>query len=310
MTEATSGNGASSETQDGEASDIELSPVQYRGRSRSASIPACMVTKDDLRRLYRSLDEMAREALERQLDEWERPPDKTEEEFHALKEKVREVGALTVVVRGGRGEEFITTSREILKDTELPKTITSVTFDSSLALRSYNFNVSNQFRLHLDFTEPPTFQEYNPWSSPTPNESKIEVNGPRDTWVTGVYEWVIGFFDDRKRRWGALHSATTFNLLNWLVGVPGALWTTYRLHTQWIEGVYNLPEALVAAGDIYLFLLALLVFRVIIGGFRWLFPLVEIEGSRPKGVRALGMTLLVGPPGVLLIDVLRVLFGS
>ena len=70
----------------------------------------------------------------------------------------------------------------------------------------------------------------------------------------------------------------------------------------------RIHTALRGALNIYLFLLAFLVFRGIFWGFRWIFPVVELESARSTKVRGvIGVvlsSLLLG----LLYDVLRALW--
>lgn len=280
----------------------------YRGLSLHSSIPSSAVSVADLRKLYRELSEKTAEALERQLGSFQRPADMTVEEFDVLKQRAREIGTLTVIVEGARGEHLLSSTGEVLEDDKLPEELTFITFDSAAAIKTQNVTPLNRFKLTLDFTEPPGFNVYNPWDQPTPNNSKLEVLGPDHTWVTAVHEATLGFFERRKRRRGWLHAFTTFNVLNWLLGFPGALWIVYRIDERFGTGM-TMHTALRGALYIYVFLLALFIFRAIVFGFRWLYPVIELEGSRSTQVRipigaVLGSLLLA-----LVYDVLKTLFA-
>jgi hypothetical protein len=125
--------------------------------------------------------------------------------------------------------------------------------------------------------------------------------------VSATFEGALEFFESRRhaRRW--LHEPTAFNLLNWFVGIPGALWTTFRLDQWLLSSPGGVPGGLRAAMDIYLFLFGMLVFRAMFYGLRWMFPLIELEGARSKAARRLvggvTATLLL----TLLYDVLKAL---
>lgn len=59
---------------------------------------------------------------------------------------------------------------------------------------------------------------------------------------------------------------------------------------------------------VYIVLLGLLIFRLIIAGFRWIFPLVELEGTRSKKARGVLGTILSALLLALLYDILKTLF--
>jgi len=268
-------------------------PGHYRGVFRTTNIPPCVVSVSDLRRLYDNLSENASDALERHIARIQRPEGQTEEKWEALKQQVREIGGVTVFVIGANGEQVSANSASALDDSQLPDRINSITFDSSNSLQNNNIIPLNRFRLVLDFTEPPGFGTYNPWDKPTPNGSLLEVIGVDSTWATGVYESVLGFFRMRgkRRRW--FHTPAAFNLLNWLIGFPGALWIVYRIDGQFPGIFAQMHGALRGAIYVYIVLVVLLIFRLIIAGFRWTFPIVELEGSRSKSVRRI-LNLVLG----------------
>lgn len=301
MAQARSEN-ADHETPEGLAQDIE--PFEYSGSTRTASVPPCKLTKEDLRRLYAKLYDKAQEALERQLEELERPPDQSPQQFEETKRRIREVSGLVVAVQGARGEETIAASDWPLKDEALPDKVSSIAFDNFSAVEAYNFTVENKLRVQLDFSDPPSFQEYNPWRNPTPNESQVKVSGPSKMWVTGVYEWILGFLSHRKHQWGWLHSATTFSMLNWLFGFPAALWVTHRFDALWLAPLSDISGALRGATNIYVFLIGAMLFRGMLGGVRWIFPQLEFEGSRSIGTRAVLATLLLGLLTSLIYDII------
>ena len=66
--------------------------------------------------------------------------------------------------------------------------------------------------------------------------------------------------------------------------------------------------ALRGAVYVYIVILSLLVFRIIISGFRWIFPLVELGGARSKKVRGALATVFVTLLLALLYDVLKTIF--
>jgi hypothetical protein len=72
-----------------------------------------------------------------------------------------------------------------------------------------------------------------------------------------------------------------------------------------VAAFQDMHQALLGAVYVYVFLFSLLVFRGIIWGFRWLFPVIELGGSRSKGVRRFLATVLSSLLLALAYDVLR-----
>lgn len=282
----------------------------YRGLCRTAVVPPCAVSIQDLRKLYTQLSGMTSEALDNYLNSINPQPGQDAAQLDALKKEARRIGGLTVIVIGAKGEQVVETSVEALSDENLPDKIMSITFDSASTLQRFNVSLLNRFRLNLDFKEPLGFHAYNPWNQPTLNNSSLEVIGPNTTWVTGVYETVLSFFRERKRKRGWLHSQNTFNILNWGLGFPGALWLTYRLDSFFQTTLQDLHVVLRGALYVYLVLLGLLAFRAVIAGFRWILPVVELEGSRSKKVRGVLGFVLSSFLLMLLYDVIKSIFWS
>jgi hypothetical protein len=283
----------------------DVSLVQpYRGRFRSANVPPCLISRNDLRKLYTELDGRTSEALEKHIAILQGPPGMDEHAWNRTLQNLRHEMRLTITVQGADGEQIVARSVEALSDDDLPDRITFARFDSAAALQFINVTPLHRFYVHLDFTEPPTFASYNPWSQPTPNASHIEVIGSDQTWVTGVYELIIDFFRARRRRRTWLHTGRSFNVAHWVIGFPAALWIVYRL-SYYAPALGRMHPALLGAIYAYVFLVSLLIFRGIIWSFRWLFPVVELTGSRPKLVRGVLSVVLSALLLALLYDVLK-----
>jgi len=280
-------------------------PRGYRGTYRIIKIQPSAVSIEDLRRLYTRLSEKTSEALEAYLNTINPQPGQDPQQLDKLKNEARNIGGLTVIIIGANGEQIVDTHIDALSEDDLPDKITSIAFDSASALKGFNVTLPNSFRLNLDFTEPPGFHAYNPWDQPTPNNSNLEVSGPNTTWVSGVYETVVSFFRERKRNRAWLHSQVTFNILNWLFAFPATLWITYRIDNIFQTQLQNVHVTLRGALYVYIVLVSLLAFRVIVAGFRWIFPVVELQGARSKKVRALLGTILGSLLLALLYDILK-----
>jgi hypothetical protein len=149
--------------------------------------------------------------LEKHIATLQLPAGMDEADWKRTLRNLRRDARLTFTVNSADGEQIVARSIDALSDDGLPDRITFARFDSAAALQFINITPIHRFYVHLDFTEPPTFANYDPWSQPTPNASQIEVIGSDQTWVTGVYELIIGFFRERRRRRAWPHTQRSFN---------------------------------------------------------------------------------------------------
>jgi hypothetical protein len=115
---------------------------------------------------------------------------------------------------------------------------------------------------------------------------------------------MMDFLRQRRRRRGWLHTQRWFSVAHWIIGFPAALWIVYRLNYS-APALNRLHPALLGAIYAYVFLMSLLVFSGMIWLFRWLFPVVELDGSRPKGMRRLISIVLTSLLLAMLYDVLK-----
>lgn len=280
-------------------------PATFRQLSLTGGIPPCTISIEDLKRLYAELEQKTREAFDRYAAGIQRPADMPQEEFQRYRDQTAELAHVTVLVLGAEGEQLAATTAEMLERVHLPERINAVTFDSGVALQSINVTLPNQFRIHIDLRPPTAFVAYDPWNEPTPNDSKIEVRGPDTTWVTAVFESVNSFFRRRKRNRVWLHSSLGFNILGWVLGFPAALWFAYRLDTTLLRSISNLHPALRGAVDIYFFLVGMFLVRIVVYGFRWIFPLIELEHTTSRTARGVLGTVLASLLLALAYDVLK-----
>ncbi len=281
----------------------------YQGLSRTIQIPACVLSVDDFRRLFVDLDALTREVTSVQIDLLQLPAGVAPADFASLKQKAKAEAGVVMYVYGRNGEQVALHAAATIIPEVLPDRLANITFDSGARFKiQLNYDPLNRFRLIFDFTESPVVVGYDPWNQPTPNGSQFEIIGSNQTWVAGVSDRVLSFLGarTRSRRW--LHGATTFTLLNWFIGLPASFWLIYRLDSVTQRLTSDLPSALRVGVYVYIFLLVLLAFRALIYILRWLFPIIELEGSRSKAARATGGVIALGLVTALIYDVLKAAF--
>ena len=278
----------------------------YQGLSRSVRVPACVLSVEDLRRLFVDLDACTREVTAAQIDGLQVPPGTAPADFARLKQEAKAEAGLTMSVNRRNGEQIILHTAAAISSEVLPPALLKITFDSAPRFNmQLKYDPSNRFCLVLDFREPAGVIGYDPWTYPTPNESSFVIIGNDQTWVAGVSDMVLSFLKARKRSRRWLHGPVAFTLANWLVGFPAAFWLVYRLDGLTQHVVAGLPTALRGGVYIYAFLTLLLVFRILMYVLRWLFPIIELEGSRSKAVRTGVSAVMLGLLTALIYDVAK-----
>jgi hypothetical protein len=274
--------------------------------SRTIRIPACVLSVDDLRKLFIELDSATREVTGAQIDELLRSLPVTTAVDHTRLTQAKDDAGVSMFVGGKNGEQVILHDAGAITRDALPDGLVSITFDSAARFRtSVGSDPINRFKLVLDFTEPSAVVGYDPWNQPTPNASGFEIIGADQTWVAGISDKVMNFLDARKRSRLWLHAVTTFALYQWIIAIPATFWVLHRLDTIVQPLVNGLPTVIRSGLYIYIFLLVLLLFRVLIYVLRWVFPIVELQGSRRTAIRATISAIEIGVLSALIYDVLK-----
>jgi len=256
--------------------------------------------------LFGDLDALTREVTGAQIDGLQPPAGVAPGDFALAKPQAKAEAGLVMYVFGRNGEQIALHTAGAITREILPDALANITYDSGARFKTQlNYDPLNRFRLILDFTESPVVAGYDPWNQPTPNGSQFEIVGSNQTWVAGVSDRVLSFLRARKRSRRWLHGAMTFTLLNWFIGLPAAFWLIYRLDTVAQRSLSGVPSAIRVGVYVYVFLLVLLLFRGLIYVLRWLFPIIELEGSRSNAARATGSVIVLGLVTALIYDVLK-----
>jgi hypothetical protein len=252
-------------------------PLMMRGTTRRIALPSCLLTPNDLRRIFRLLEAKASEAAERQVAALTLQPGQTPAQLQELKAAVR--AALSLVVRLQTSSEWINgTTVEPLEDEQLPDGILRIEFDSAFLYRSRFNNLvpNNAFTVTLELARPDIL-DIQP--TPTQNTSCANIFGLDATWTNAVYDELVAFFRQRRSKRGWLHMARSYDALLILIGFPFSLDVVYHIDRA-VKHTATLPEALLIALYVYIVLLVLLLFRTLFNYARWAFPKLELDAPR------------------------------
>jgi len=269
-----------------------------KGIFRSQRISSCVFSSDDFKKLYHLLSEKAEEAAQIVLQEWkEKEKTLSLEDRNFFKQRMPDALRLVAYVTGTKGERVIFTEKSEVSSETIPESIETIGIGSAFAYNVvFQADPSNKFDVRLDFTKPRLLDFSNPWSLPSESKNYIQVEGNNETWVNGVYQSIISFFQSMVKRRGWLHARHTYDLFLWLLGVPVILLTIFRLDGFVRQAMLPLSSVLVVAIYLYVFFMGLFLFRLLFNYARWLFPRYEYrtkEDTKPAKHRyVLGMFLL------------------
>lgn len=255
-------------------------PFISYSRSYSEKIKPCLITKDDLKKLYRLLAKKADEAAEIELKSLLNLPDKTKEIFEKLK------GKLWVQIWGENNEYISGDHESIFDDQRLPKKILRIHFNGYNGYQIITqARMHNWFELEFDFKKNEIFNFSKVTDPINKNKSYFTTQGDNETWVDGVYQAINSFLKDKKLKRGWLHSDYTYDALLYLLFFPITFRAAYKIGLS--LHLSNLTTPLSVAIYIYLFIIFLYIFRTLFNYAKWVFPVVELENASSAFHRAI-----------------------
>lgn len=285
----------------------KLGPA-YRGSNRSGRLPCCGVDVEDIRRLYRALQARNDAIGDNIVRGYKEDPAQSRADFE---KNVRFNLRVTVVATGRAGEQNVTHDIAGLDEEHLPSVVVEVMLDTAWLARGVmqGKNPANWCVVVFDFRRPPLIDFSNASGEPTPNGSNYQVVADDPAWGAAVAEEIQKELSRRTlwRRW--LHGSHTYDALLVLLGFPLALWSSWRMyvaaHLQARFGESGVGVLIV----IYLFMVALYLFRGAFGAARWLWPYVELQRERQSGLarsaRVVVGVIYLGLVSAAIYDVLK-----
>ncbi|MEB2346055.1 MAG: hypothetical protein OZ948_15105 [Deltaproteobacteria bacterium] len=258
----------------------------YQGSKHEGPLPAGVVSIADLRRLFSELQAKAQEIGEKTANGLKRPPDQSEEQFQGYQNWVRQLFAVTFAVNGGRGEQAMYFSADALDLETLPEPIESIHFDTSVMHKmAVQRDPLDRAAIFFDFRRPPLIDLSNVSGTPPPNNSSYFVIGANSTWVSAVHEAILKIISRRQSPLRSMiYRRHAYDALLVVLGLPMSLWASARLGALF-DSFAQHAQPLPGLMRVYFFLLALLTFRLLFSVARWLYPYIELEGSRIPGMK-------------------------
>ncbi len=268
--------------------NIGKPPEAWRNYSTKVPIPAFRIKRDELKRLYQIIHSKQCEYRERVERNLSRTASESEEEFRARKQKVHDAFVSSVTAVGSDGEMFHGNSEEFFDSTTFPEHLRSILISTKSAPKAVlNFTPLCSVVAFLDFSRPPLFDFGRLPTLPTPNESNFEISADNESWFSATKARLSQFFSDRRTSTNWLHRAAVYDILLIFVGIPMAIWLDYRVVS--LIDTSKISPVIIAAVYIYIFLLAITLFRILFSYSRWVFPKVELDTELASPLRHRGI---------------------
>jgi hypothetical protein len=275
-------------------------------------IPACKLDREDIKRLYRIIDDKQTEDRDYLVNYiLQLQPNESPADFDARKDRVRDACRTTITVTGTRNNEAVVGHGEGFLDSSIiPEKIATIYFDTQTRFTALlNIPRTNWASVLLDFTSPSPLDWVALPSSPTPNNSIYTINAQNEAWASSLNARLDKFFTERKTGWNWLHRQAIYDFLLFVFALPLVLWAESRLGLLFIEPK-QLPFALSIGIYVYVFFFFVNVFRMIFSYARWAFPKIELESAQSSVAthRAILVALLIGIIGSAVWDALKAIW--
>lgn len=283
-------------------------PVKIR---LSKPMISCSIDKAGLRRLAEILQERANAARELELAQFG-PQGLPADELKRKRAVLSECFVLKLTINGTDGRELFGTIREVFDSPNYPDEVASVIVASDNTLRAvHNYYPRNAFRLFLYFAKPAVFDFRILPGLDTPNPSKLEVEGFDATWANGVFREIDAFLSDNPSHLSIVHRHTIFDLMLYAIGIPFAFWLCHKA-TSIIQQLVPESGFLQNAIYVYIFITAIILFRILFHYMRWMLPVVEYRAPTSRALlhRATLAALLLSVFGAFVYDIVKYLLGS
>jgi hypothetical protein len=269
----------------------------------------------DLGGLYDSLQRQNEEAASIALERREVQPGETPAQVKQAENYIRGLFETSFIIIGAKGERILITNGNDIRDVRLPSSVDGIMIDTGLKAQTATQGqwVAHRAQVYFDFRRSELIDLSNPSGDPTRNISTYRIDAEKPSWAAQVSEILADFFKKRTLKSGWLHSKYTYDVFLLVLGIPMALWASFRLG-QFIDDSPIGPAPIVpTAARIYVFILALYVFRILFSVVRWIFPQVMLKEERqnPGGkTRTVLGGIVLGVVVAFVTDGIKLLFGN
>lgn len=236
----------------------------------------------DIRKIYRSLQDLNAEHGELILAGTPKKEEQTKRQFEEFKEQARNAAfQVTVTIVGDGNRRTVGSDESIFASETLPDSIDMIYMTNINSYRQFDGRLPvEQFELTIDFSRPPLLDPNTIISGPTPNDSNLKVQGVKTSWVAATIEVVNSVFKARANHRGFLHRAFVYDIGLMIFGLPAALYVAWKASGLIDKHVGSWSAFLEAVAYVYIILLVIWVYRALYGYTKWAFPSVELKDNK------------------------------
>jgi hypothetical protein len=237
-----------------------------------------------IRSMMADLSMIVGEQGELELSQTRRREDQTEEDYQVFVESARrDIFKVLTTVSYADGSSLVTSDPADVQIGDDGLFISSIFMSNRVPYKS-NVGVEPEhvFELFLDFRQPRLIDPGEYVSSPTSNETNLNVSGRRPAWRSAIEDMVRKRIKKRRTIRTYLHAGFVYDLGMMLFGMPAAFYFCWLL-SSWIEKQLGSVHPVVSAtAYIYVGLCILWIYRIFFSYTKWAFPLVEITDQATK----------------------------
>ncbi|MGO8952985.1 MAG: hypothetical protein ACLP1W_08665 [Rhodomicrobium sp.] len=262
-----------------ENDQIGAEPSTWRNFSIHFPIPACRLSRPELKRLYQIIDTKQKEYRDRALTALFLVQGETEEHFEARRAEAFNAFVTSVTITGVNNEIITANNEQVFEDADMPTAIQSIFYTTmSVPQAVLKHLPGDRITVLLDFSSSPFFDFDKLPTLPTPNISNFEIYAKNEQWFAAAKLRLSEFFSDRQTKHNWLHRSAVYDILLALVGLPMAVLASLRVATNFkeIDNLSLIPRSLIY---VYVFYVTLIIFRLIFSYARWVLPKVEMSSE-------------------------------
>ena len=208
-------------------SDIKPNPPPpVRTFTTTAPIKACRLRRDDLARLYSTINDRQIEAGRMFIDQFlVQQPAESPDQFQERRVRVENSFVTTVNITGankevvsGSGEHFLSSGNRNIPDKILTVFYTTIAGPGAIGI--VRESLPNRVTLILDFSRPTILDFSKLPTHATENASNFQIVAASEPWFTTLNTRLTQLFAERRSPFDWLHQPGIYDLLFFIIGCP------------------------------------------------------------------------------------------
>lgn len=255
--------------------------MEIQLHSKQTPIKSISISMANVKKVFQLLSAQVAKQANIELQELKKGESQSDEDFREYKKNARNSAfQVLITITGKNGSSMLGNSEELFDSPNLPETITSIFMSNIGAYQNFTKQAPvNNFALTLDFSKPIAMDSSNPVSSPTPNNSGLNIEGDSDDWIATISSAVFGVLEEKKNSRSWLHRSFVYDFGLFLLGIPLGIYTGWKSSPIVEKMLGSMGNFATGAAYVYMLFMVLWSYRIIFGYTKWIFPSVELKES-------------------------------